>query len=70
MREFVIKEDDEFKLKIRSSKCQVPDDYNTLEFIRETKIHNGELGEESTYQFFLTDSEMNALTQHFIGLKS
>jgi len=70
MREFVIKEDEEYKLKMRSSKCAVPDEYNTLEFIRETKTHNGELGEESNYKFFLTDSEMNALTQHFLGLKS
>ena len=67
MKEFIVKENDAFRLRIKSWKCQRPDNLNSLEFIQENKNKEGEVNDTSTYNFFLTDSEIKELAN---GLQS
>ena len=62
MREFVIKEDQAFRLRVKSWKCLVPGTLNAVEFIQE-QLRDGEVIDTSTYQFFMTDDEMRTLAQ-------
>jgi hypothetical protein len=61
MKEFIIKENDGFRLRVKSWKCQRPTDLNSLEFIQEIKNTKGEIHDTSTYNFFLTDDEVKEL---------
>jgi hypothetical protein len=59
-KEFTIKEDDAFRLRVRKWKCQSPSNLNSVEFIQEC-IRNGEVDFSSTYNFFMTDEELAIL---------
>ena len=63
MKEFTVKENQGFRLRVRSQKCVRPNDLNAIEFIQETKNHKGEVDLSSTYQFFMTDEELKTLAQ-------
>jgi hypothetical protein len=63
MKEFIVKENTGFRLRVKSWKCVSPSDLNTLEFVQESKDDKGEVTETSTYQFFLTDLEIKSLTE-------
>ena len=63
MREFVVKEDNAFRLRVKSWKCLVPNTLNTVEFIQECKNKKGDVDFSSTYQFFMTDEEMHVLAK-------
>ena len=63
MKEFVIKEDKAFRLRVKSWKCLVPSTLNAVEFIQECKTATGEVDFSSTYQFFMTDEEMHILAK-------
>jgi hypothetical protein len=67
MKEFIVKENDAFRLRIKSWKCLNPDNLNSLEFIQENKNKEGDINDTSTYNFFLTDSEIKELSN---GLQS
>jgi hypothetical protein len=64
MKEFVVKEDQAFRLRVKSWKCLVPDTLNAVEFIQE-QLRDGEVIDISTYQFFMSDKELTTLS---IGL--
>jgi len=61
MKEFIVKENDAFRLRVKSHKCINPSDLNSLEFIQEIKNNKGDIDETSTYNFFLTDEEIKKL---------
>jgi hypothetical protein len=63
MKEFTVKENQGFRLRVRSQKCVRPNYLNAIEFIQETKNHKGEVDLSSTYQFFMTDEELKTLAQ-------
>jgi hypothetical protein len=63
MKEFIVKENAGFRLRVKSWKCVSPSDLTSLEFIQESKDDKGEVTETSTYQFFLTDLEIKTLTE-------
>ena len=63
MKEFVVKENQGFRLRVKSWKCKSPNDLNSVEFIQECKDVDGNVDFSSTYQFFMTDEELNRLAQ-------
>ena len=63
MKEFIVKEDQAFRLRVKSWKCLTPNTLNAVEFVQECKDKNGEINFSSTYQFFMTDEEMKTLAQ-------
>ena len=62
MKEFVVKEDAAFRLRVKSWKCLTPNTLNAVEFVQEC-IKDGEVDFASTYQFFMTDEEMTTLAK-------
>ena len=58
MKEFTVKDTAGFRLKVKSWKCVSPSELNALEFIQECKNTKGEVDMSSTYQFFMTDTEI------------
>lgn len=65
MKEFIVKENQGFRLRVKSWKCHRPADLNALEFIQES-IKDGEVDMTSTYQFFLTDAEVSVLAKSLV----
>ena len=63
MKEFVVKEDRAFRLRIKQWKCSTPKDINAVEFIQECIDKDGEVDFSSTYQFFMTDKEIAKLCE-------
>ena len=62
-KEFTVKENAGFRLRVKSWKCLSPTELNAIEFIQETKDKDGEVETTSTYQFFMTDEEIAHLSQ-------
>ena len=62
MKEFIVKEDKAFRLRVKSWKCLNPSTLNSVEFIQEC-MKDGEVDFSSTYQFFMTDEDMKTLAQ-------
>ena len=63
MKEFVVKEHEGFRLRVRSWKSANPAEVNAVEFIQECKNEDGEVEFSSTYQFFMTDEEIQKLAK-------
>jgi hypothetical protein len=60
MKEFIVKENEDFKLKVSSKECQSPKGLYSLDFINET-LKDGEVFNTSTYNFFMTKDEIQTL---------
>jgi len=67
MKEFTVKENQAFRLRVKSWKCVRPSDLNAIEFIQECKNKDGEVDLQSTYQFFMSDDELRTLAQGLIS---
>ena len=65
--EFVIKEDAAFRLRVKKWKCQNPSSLNAIEFIQECKDKDGEVDFTSTYQFFMTNEELQKLAKEIVN---
>jgi hypothetical protein len=63
MKEFTLKQLVGYELKVKSKKCIRPEDLNHIEFVQETKNDKGEIVDTSTYEFFLTNDEVQNLTK-------
>jgi hypothetical protein len=61
MKEFTVKDNQGFRLRVKSWKCLNPAELNAIEFIQECKDRNGEVDMTSTYQFFMTNDELKKL---------
>lgn len=61
-KEFIAKETEDFKLRVRMQDCSLPVGVKHLEFINE-QYKDGKLIESSAYQFFMTDGEIHTLCQ-------
>lgn len=61
-KEFVVKENNEFRLRVKSWKCSAPSELNSIEFVQEC-LKDGEVQMSSTYNYFLTDDEVQVLAQ-------
>jgi hypothetical protein len=58
----VIKEKTDFRLTLKKEPCLMPADLNNVEMIQE-QLKDGEVIQTSTYQFFMTQEEMNLLAK-------
>lgn len=67
MKEFLVKDEEAFRLRVRSWKCLSPSTLNAIEFIQECKDKNGEVDFSSTYQFFMTDEELKTLAEGLVA---
>jgi hypothetical protein len=63
MKEFTVKENAAFRLRVKSWKCLSPAELNSVEFIQECIDKDGEVDFTSTYTFFMTDDEMKVLAK-------
>jgi hypothetical protein len=61
IKEFVAKEQEAYKLRIRVSKILSPKDLRCVDFIGEQYNDDGKMIDSSTYTFFLTDREIAGL---------
>jgi hypothetical protein len=66
MKEFTVKEDQAFRLRVKSWKCLSPAELNAVEFIQET-LNDGKVDGSSTYQFFMTDAEIKKLCEGMLA---
>ena len=67
MKEFIVKDDQAFRLRVKSWKCVNPNSVNAVEFIQECKDKDGEVDFTSTYQFFMTDAELKTLAEGLVA---
>ena len=67
MKEFTIKENQGFRLRVKSWKCVSPSNLNAIEFVQESKNQQGEIDLSSTYQFFMTDEEIKTLAEGLVS---
>lgn len=63
MKEFTVKENQGFRLRVKSWKCLSPSDLNSIEFVNESLNEKGEVTNSSTYNFFMDDSEVKILCE-------
>jgi hypothetical protein len=66
MKEFTIKENTGFRLRVKSWKCLSPSNLNSIEFINESLNDEGKVIQSSTYNFFMEDNDIKNLCD---GLK-
>jgi hypothetical protein len=70
MKDFTVKEDAGFRLRVKSWKCVRPVDLNCVEFIQECKNKDGDVESTSTYQFFMSDEEIKFLAKNLLTMVS
>ena len=63
VKEFVVKQSDAFRLRVKSLKCVAPSNLNSIEFINESLNDKGEIINSSTYNFFMSDQEIQKLCE-------
>jgi hypothetical protein len=63
MKEFTVKENAGFRLRVKSWKCLSPSDLNSIEFINESIDDKGEITQSSVYSFFMDDNEVRSLCE-------
>ena len=56
----VIKENESFRLILKKEPCLMPVGLNNVEMTQE-QLKDGEVTQTSTYQFFMTQDEINTL---------
>ena len=64
MKEFVLKDANQYTVRVKKNKCLRPQDLTHIEFIQESKNDKGEVVDTSTYQLLLTDSEIKTLVNN------
>lgn len=65
MSEFIVKENQGFRLRVSKNPCLRPEGIFNIEFIQEV-LTDGEVTMTSTYQFFMTDEEIKTLTEGLV----
>ena len=61
-KEFIVKDEQAFRLKIRHWNAKNPSNLKSVEFVQEC-IKDGEVDFESTYHFLMTNDELKALAK-------
>jgi hypothetical protein len=62
MKEFIVKENAGFRLRVRSFECLAPKGLYSFEFINE-ELKDGKVERTSTYNYFLEESEIKILAE-------
>lgn len=63
MKEFTVKENAAFRLRVKSQGCLTPKNLNCVEFIQECLDKDGAVDFVSTYTFFMTNDEIKVLAK-------
>ncbi len=61
----VIKDKEDFRLILKKEPCLMPEGLNNIEMIQE-QLKNGQIVQTSTYQFFMTQTEIETLAKAII----
>ncbi len=61
----IIKENEGFRLVLGKNPCLRPEGLNNIEMIQE-QLKDGKVIQTSTYQFFMTQDEMNVLAKALV----
>ena len=64
-KEFIVKENEGFRVRVKAVPCLSPKELIALDFIQES-LNKGKVVDSSTYNFFMTKNEINDLAE---GLK-
>lgn len=67
VKEYVIKDEPAFRLKVRQWKALNPKDLNSVEFVQEC-MRDGEVDFSSTYNFLMTDRELLDLANSLVEI--
>ena len=59
-KEFIVKEHEGFRLRIKALECVAPKGLISLDFIQES-LNNGDVVGSQTYNFFMTKEEIKDL---------
>lgn len=60
-KDFIVKESQSFRLRVRHWKCLSPKNLNAVEMINECLDKDGEVEFSSAYNFFMTNDEIATL---------
>jgi len=67
MKNFIIKEIPEFRLRVTKKECESPVGLYSIEFVQEYLNKQKEVVDTSTYNFFLTQEEISALCENLLA---
>jgi hypothetical protein len=67
MKDFTVKDEQSFRLRVKMWKCTNPNTLNAVNFIQECKDKDGNVDFSSTYEFFMTDDELKKLAENLIN---
>lgn len=67
MKEFTIKQHEGFRLIGKKTECLKPKGLYTIELTNECLNNKGEVTDRSTYNFFLTEQEIQLLSQNLLN---
>jgi len=62
-KEFIVKENAAFRMRVKMWNCLSPADLNNVDFIQETLDKDGNVVLSSTYNFFMTEDDINTLAK-------
>ena len=63
VKEFVVKEQLGFRVRVRTHEVLAPKGLYSLDFIQESLDNNGKVVSDQTYNFFMTKDEVQTLCQ-------
>jgi len=61
--EFIAQETPAYRLRVTKHECKAPQDLLQVCFIRELKDMSGHIESSSTYEFFMTQDELNFMAK-------
>jgi len=67
MNSFVVKENKNFRLRVEKNPCANPADLYSIDFISECIDDHGKITDINTYNFFLTQEEIQTLAVRLIN---
>jgi hypothetical protein len=67
IKEFIAHETRGYRLRVTKHECKVPVGLLQVCFIRELKDMSGNIESSSTYEFFMTQDELNALAKGLLA---
>ena len=67
MNSFVVKENKNFRLRVEKNPCSNPVDLYSINFISECIDDHGKITDTNTYNFFLTEKEIQTFAVRLIN---
>ncbi len=63
MKEIIVKDTQGFQLRVKKWECQNPKGLYAVNFIQATKDKNGNIDNESTYEFFMDHKDLTKVAE-------